>query len=186
MFLTPAFLIPASLIIMSEVSLLVGVYYCLKGKIGINVDSASAAFNQEYNQKVARILFPLALAVSLIVDASLLKVYVDHEVEDRDTTALTETLKPVLAKAVSLKRDLVCTNNGYIASAETLDRDKIACAQVGDFRVLNPGIDRSSVYVFKVRSETEVVQVIRNGYESIKIIDGETTAYQLKTAFSVK
>jgi hypothetical protein len=186
MFLTPVFLIPASIVVLFEAAILVALYYCLKGKIAISADSASFPFNQEFNHKIARIMFPLALAVSLIVDASILKVYVGHEAEERADKEMSETLKPVLAKAVGLKRDAVCTNNGYIANADTLDRDKIACAQVGEFRVLNPGIDRSSVYIFKARSETEVVQVIRNGYESIRIIDGDTTVDQLKTAFSVK
>jgi hypothetical protein len=186
MFLNPEFLIPASLMILIEVALLVALFYTLKGKIKVPVADAPSLWKREYEHKVARVVFPLAFAVALVIDASALQAYKAHANEQLANKEMNQSLLPVLAKAVSLKRDAVCTNNGYIAGTETLDRDKIACAQIGEFRVLNPGIDRSSVYIFKVRSETEVVQVIRNGYESIRIIDGDTTVDQLKTAFSVK
>lgn len=122
----------------------------------------------------------------MIADGSALHAYVKSSNEQLAANELSEALKPVLAKAVSVKRDAVCTNNGFIAGSDTVEKDKVACAQIGDFRVLNPGIDRSSVYIFKARSETEVVQVVRHGYAAISIIDGETTVDQLKTAFSVK
>lgn len=73
-----------------------------------------------------------------------------------------------------------------VVDREVDDKLTTPCAQVGDFRVINPGIERSSVYIFKAHSETEVVQVTRNTYEGISIVDGETTVDQLKTAFSVK
>ncbi len=186
MFLNPEFLIPASLLVLIEAALLVTLFYTLKGKIKVPVSDASFVWKREFEHKVARVLFPLTLIVALIIDVTALQAYKAYANEQLATKEMSEVLKPILAKAVAVKRDLVCTNNGYIAGDGTLDRDKFACAQVGDFRVLNPGIDRSSVYIFKVRSETEVVQVTRNGYDSIKIIDGETTVDQLKTAFSVK
>jgi hypothetical protein len=127
----------------------------------------------------------VALLLSLIVDASLLRTYVKHSNEQAAATELTDTLMPILAKAVSIKRDAVCTRNGFIAGPSTLESDKIACAQVGDFRVLNVTVDRSYAVIFKARSETEVVQAVRNG-ESITIIDGETTVDQLRDAFSAK
>lgn len=187
MFFDPNFLIPASLIVFAEAALIIACFYALKGKIKVPVDGPAAfLWKLEYEQKVARILFPLAVVLSLIVDGSALHAYVKHSNEKFADAELTEALKPVLSKAVSIKRDAVCTHNGFIAGSDTLERDKIACAQVGDFRVLNPGTDRSSVYIFKARSATEVVQVVRFGYAAISIIDGETTVDQLKTAFDVK
>jgi hypothetical protein len=187
MFLTPSFLIPASLIVFAEAALLVAMFYALKGKIAVPVEGpASFLWKLEYEQKIARILFPLTLVVSLVINVSALHAYVKYSNENLADKELSEALKPVLAKAVSIKREQVCTLNGFIAGPDTLERDKVACGQIGDFRVYNPSFDRTSVYVFKVKSETEVVQVLRNGYESISIIDGETTVDQLKTAFSVK
>jgi hypothetical protein len=186
MFLTPTFLIPAAILAFFEIALLVKFFYGLKGKIPLPVDSSvEFVWHRKYDHKVLRILFPLAIIIALVVDVSALRAYVNHSREEQVATELTETLKPILAKAVSIKRDAICTRNGYIAGERTIESDKIACAQVGDFRVLNPSIDRNEVIIFKARSETEVVQVTRI-YEAITLIDGETTVDQLKTAFSAK
>lgn len=186
MFLNPEFLIPASVLIFVQVSLLTVIFYTLKGKINVEVNDGPFLWKREYEHKVGRVVFPLLLVGSLICDVSALQAYVAHSNEQLADKEMTESLKPVLAKAVSLKRDAVCTYNGYIAGAETLERDKIACTQIGKFRVLNPGIDRSTVYMFRIVSETEVVQVIRNGYDTIRLIDGETTVEELNTVFSIK
>jgi hypothetical protein len=187
MYLTPSFLIPALIIAFIEIAFLVAAYLGLKGRT-----SAPAAAPVEFlwkldiERKFFRIIFPVALIVALIGDVTALRAYTKYSNEQQAATEITEALKPILANAVSIKRDAICTRNGYIAGERTLESDKIACAQVGDFRVLNPSLDRSSVMVFKARSETEVVQVIRNGYEAITLIDGETTVDQLKTAFLAK
>lgn len=187
MFLTPIFLIPAAILAFFEIALLVKFYYGLKGKIPEPVDSPPTfVWHREYDHKVLRILFPLAIIVALVVDVSALRAYVNHARDEQVAAELTEKLKPILAKAVSIKRDAICTRNGYIANDRTIESDKIACAQVGDFRVVNPSLDRNSVVVFKARSESEVVQVIRVGYEAITLIDGETTVDQLKAVFSTK
>ncbi len=186
MFLETAFLIPAALVLFLEVAILTLFYYGLRGRISVPAGgSAEFLHKLEYDHKVCRVLFPLAIVVSLVVNVSAVGSYVTYANGERAEKELSEALKPVLAKAATLQRDLVCTRNGFVAGPQTAESDKISCAQVGDFRVLNPTIDRSQTTIFKVRSPSEVVQVTRNGYH-IELLDGVTTVDDLKAAFAVK
>lgn len=64
MFLNPFFLIPALVIIFFQAMFLTCFYYSLKGKIAVPAEGPeSFLWKLEYEHKVARILFPLALVI---------------------------------------------------------------------------------------------------------------------------
>lgn len=190
MFFEPQFMIAAAVILTMQIFLLTCLYYEIKGKVAISENAVVTErdiFKRETNHKIAIVLFPVILIASVIINGFAIQGYMTNYREQEERTAARAEAFPLVEAVANIEKNLVCTSNGYIATEETIEREKTACVEAGAFRATNQGTGEYRVQNFyQVQADNTVAQVATVSYGDFKSWDDKTTLADLKTAFNVK
>jgi hypothetical protein len=188
MFTSSQFLIPAAGVLSIQLAVIVLLYNISRIRLAASVGVAPCKFGV-LTGRVVTALFPLAIVAAVIGDAAAVNAYSDYDQKQTAKEARAVEYQPLIRAAMSAKPNLWCFPNGYLIDEEANPISKRACAQVGQFRVLDQYASMvSTVEIYKVAEDGTVrAAALQRDYDIGFIADEDVTSLaELKTAFGVK